>query len=138
MRDTSIWEKLIPSIINTVITLVLSSPFYFLFGLDIKWKISAILIFYMLQVLDTHENVHFRCFGMRILGTVWGKKYSQSQRNMYSILYTVSFSTVFFHMYFPFDLLLVNIFLLQLPTILVSRTTLHGLLAGGLRTKVRI
>jgi len=137
MRDTSVWEKLIPSLINASTALILSIPFYLYWGLNIKWKLIAILIFYIMQVLDTHENIKFRCFGMRIFGTVWEKNYSRLQRNVYSILYTLNFSTLFFHIYFPFDLFLANMLLLQLPSVLISKTTFHGLLAGGLRTKIQ-
>jgi len=137
MRDTSILEKLIPSVINASVALILSLPFYFWFGLSVHWKISAILIFYILQVLDTHENLNFQCFGMRILGTCWEKEYSRLQRNLYSIFYTLSFSTFFFYIYFPFDLFIANMLLLQLPAIILSGTTLHGFLAGGLRTKIQ-
>ena len=137
MRDTSILEKLIPSLINAALVFALSLPFYFWFGFGLKWKISAILIFYILQVIDTHESVSFKCFGMRIFGSVWEKRYSRFQRNLYSILYTLSFSTLFFYIYSPFDLFLANMFLLQIPSILISHTTFHGLMAGGLKTKVK-
>lgn len=138
MRDTTIFEKLVPSIINAVITVTLSVPFYFLFGYGIEWKLSVIGIFYILQVIDTHENRHFSCFGMRIFGSVWEKSYSRFQRNCYSLLYTLSFSSLFFSVYFPFDLFLANMLLLQIPSILITQTTFHGLIAGGLKTKVKM
>ncbi len=137
MRNTSAIEKLIPSVINALFVLIFSLPFYFLFGLSFKWKLITILIFYILQVLDTHENINFRCFGMRVFNTIWAKKYSRFQINLYSVLYTLSFSTLFFYIYFPLDLFLINIFFLQLPTVLISGTTLHGFLSGGLRTQVK-
>ena len=74
---------------------------------------------------------------MRIAGTVWEKPYTRFQRNIYSILYTLSFSTLFFHILFPFDLFIVNMMALQLPTIIISGTTLHGLLSGNMRSKIR-
>jgi hypothetical protein len=87
-------------------------------------------------VLDTHENIQFRCFGMRLFGTIWEKKYSRLQRNVYSVLYTLSFSTMFFSLYFPFDLLVVNLFFIQLPTVYFSGTTFHGLLSGNMRSRI--
>ena len=136
MRDTTAIEKLLPSVLNAATALFLSLPFYFYFDFSLSWKLSVILIFYLLQVIDTHENLSFQCFGMRIFGTVWDKKYSRLQRNIYSILYTLSFTTLFFSIYFPFDLLLINLLLIQLPTIYFSGTTLHGLLSGNMRSKI--
>lgn len=135
MRDTSVLEKLIPSILNAVISLLVSIPLLYFFGISYEWKFATILIFYILQVIDTHEHAEFRCFGMRIFGTVWEKEYSRMQRNIYSILYTLSFSTLFFSIFFPFDIFILNIILLQLPTIFITGTTLHGLLAGNMRSK---
>ncbi len=135
MRDTTAIEKLLPSILNATFALLLSLPFYLYFGFGLTWKLSVIGIFYVLQVLDTHENMQFRCLGMRILGTVWEKRYTRLQKNIYSILYTLSFSTLFFYVYFPFDLLLINLLLLQLPAVYFSGTTLHGLLSGNMRSK---
>ncbi len=137
MRDTTILEKLIPSIINACTALVISIPFYFLFGMSVHWKLSVIFIFYVMQVLDTHENLNFHCFGMRVFGTKWERKYTRLQRNLYSIFYTLSFSTLFFHIYFSFDLFLLNMVMLQIPSILLTHTTFHGLMAGGLKTKIR-
>ncbi len=134
MRDTTAIEKLLPSALNATTSVFLSIPCYIYFDFSLYWKLSVIIIFYLLQIIDTNENVTFRCFGMRILGTVWEKKYSGFQRNLYSILYTLSFSTLFFWVYFPFDLLLINLLLIQLPTIYFSGTTLHGLLSGNIRS----
>ena len=122
---------------NATVAIAISLPVLYFFDFEIEWKLSAIIIFYLIQVADTHEHIDFRCLGMRIFGTVWAEKYSRFQRNVYSILYTLSFSTLFFYVIFPLDIFLFNIFVLQLPTILISGTTLHGLLAGGLRSKKR-
>jgi hypothetical protein len=135
MRDTSVYEKAIPSVLNASSALLLSLPILYFFGTSVVWKLSTILIFYILQVIDTHEHKEFRCFGMRIFGTHWEKEYSRLQRNTYAILYTCSFATLFFSVLFPFDLFLVNILMLQLPTILITGTTLHGILSGNMRTK---
>lgn len=136
MRNTTVFEKILPSLLNTLLILTVSSPLLYLFGPNLEWKFSCIAAFYILQVLDTHERLSFRCFGMRVFGTVWARKYGRLQRNFYSILYTLSFSTLFFFVFFPFDLFLVNMLCLQLPAILITGTTLHGCLAGGMRTAV--
>jgi len=135
MRDTNLLEKVVPSIINVGITFLISVPFLLYFGLSFEWKICVILIFYIVQIFDTHETFSFQCFGMRVFGTVWERRYSRFQRNIYSILYTASFSTLFFYIYVPFDLFIFNMLLLQLPSVLITGTTLHGLLSGNMRTK---
>ncbi len=136
MRDTSILEKLVPTIINSLFAFIISIPFYILFGFGVKWKVSVISIFYIIQILSAHRFFSFRCLGMYLFGTVWEKNYSRLQRNIYSLLYTCSFATLLFYIYFPFDLFILNIFLFQLPTILLKGTTFHGFLAGGMKTKM--
>lgn len=137
MRDTTIIEKFLPSALNAAVAFGISLPFLYFFGHGTVWKASTILAFYFIQIADTHEHLSFRCFGMRALGTVWSDKHSRLRRNIYSILYTLSFSTLLFWIYFPFDMFLINMLLLQLPTILLTGTTLHGLLAGNFRSKIK-
>ncbi|MDP1690296.1 MAG: hypothetical protein Q8L52_03820 [bacterium] len=137
MRETTVIEKLIPSVVNAMIAIVTATPVYIAFGPGLG-KSSAILVFYLMQILDTHENSRFRCFGMRVFGTVWKKNYSRTQRNVYSILYTLSFATLFFHIYFPFDLFVINMLFVQVPTIILTGTTFHGFLAGGMRSQKKI
>lgn len=136
MRNTTAFEKLAASLLNAALALIISLPVFLYLGIGLWWKLATIAIFYIIQVLDTHERIGFRCFGMRLIGTTWAGKYSRTQRNVYSVLYTLSFSTVFFHVYIPFDLLVFNLLLIQLPCVLITGTTLHGFLAGGMRTQI--
>lgn len=138
MRTTSALEKLIPSLINVSLIIALSLPIAWWFGFGVEWKMSAIISMYLFQVFDTHRTRSFQCFGMRIFGTVWQNTYSQFQRNTYSLLYTLSFSSVFFSVWFPFDLLLFNLFCVQLPCIYLTGTTCHGYLAGNMVTVISI
>jgi ABC-type long-subunit fatty acid transport system fused permease/ATPase subunit len=69
-----------------------------------------------------------------IISETLAKKYSKPKQITYSILYTLSFSTILFSIFFPFDLLLFNILLLQLPTIIFKKTTLQGYLSGNITT----
>ena len=138
MRNTTVLEKLLPSVVNAVVAIASSLPVLYFVGFGTEWKISTIIIFYLMQVVDTHKQFNFRCFGMRIVGTVWGKQYSKVQRSVYSVCYTLSFSTLFLHVFFLFDIFLFNIFLIQLPFILLSGTTFHGFLAGGVSSKMRV
>lgn len=70
------------------------------------------------------------------MGTYWNKEYSMKQRIIYALLYTLSYATVVFYIFFPFDLLIVNLFLLQLPFVILKKTTLHGYLSGNISTVV--
>ncbi|HPQ79900.1 MAG TPA: hypothetical protein PLG47_05570, partial [Candidatus Dojkabacteria bacterium] len=53
---------------------------------------------------------------------------------IYAILYTLSYTTVVFYILFPFDLLIINLLFLQLPFVILKRTTLHGYLSGNMCT----
>jgi len=134
MRDTRIIEKIFPSIINTVLLLIITLPILYLRGPDLVWKLTIIGLFYIIQIGHTHENAEFRCFGMKVFGTRWKKKYTKLQRNIYSILYTLSFATLFISFYYPFDVFIINMLALQLPAVLLTGTTLHGYFSGNMRT----
>jgi len=69
---------------------------------------------------------------MIILNTYWKKDYSFFNYLIFVILYTLSFSTLLFYIYFPLDLFLMNMALLQLPTVILKKTTFHGLLSGNI------
>jgi hypothetical protein len=67
---------------------------------------------------------------MIILGIKWKEEYSLKQQLIYVFLYSLSFSTIVIWIFFPFDLLLFNLLFIQLPTVLLTGTTLHGFLSG--------
>jgi len=67
---------------------------------------------------------------MVILGFRWKEDYPFLNQFVFIVLYTLSFSTLLFYFYFPLDLFLINMFLLQLPMVIIKKTTLHGFLAG--------
>jgi len=128
-KNTNPIQKLSVSVINTIFVSILSLPFYFIFGFFITYKIILILIFFLynLSFIFLTKN---RCLGMITLGIRWKDQYSIRQQLLYTFLYTLSFSTIVIWIYFPFDLLLFNILLIQLPTVLITGSTLHGYLSG--------
>lgn len=67
---------------------------------------------------------------MILLNIHWKKDYSIKQQLLYVFLYTLSFSTIVIWVFFPFDLLIFNLLFIQLPTVLITGTTLHGFLSG--------
>lgn len=133
MKQTSIFQKIIPSIINVVAVFLISLPIEAQ-EINIPAKrmiLIGIFFLYCLffQIFNKNEDL-----GMLIAETRWKENYSFKNQLIYNILYTISFATIFFHVFFVFDLLLVNIFLLQLPCILLTGTTVHGYLAGKMVT----
>ena len=128
-KNTNALQKLSVSVINTFFVVLLSVPFYLLWGFTLKYKIVLVAIFliYNLIFIFTTKN---RCLGMIILGIYWKEEYPLKNQIIYAFLYTLSFSTVVIWLFFPFDLLLVNLLLIQLPFVLKTGTTAHGYFSG--------
>ena len=129
MRNTTIVEKFGASVINAITAFLLSIPFYVSFGISLKWKWSVIAAFFFVELLFFIFGRNLD-LGMRLVGTTWHYNYSFKQHFIYNILYTLSFATVLVYIWFPFDLLMINLLCIQLPCILVTGTTLHGFLSG--------
>lgn len=128
-QNTHALQKLSVSIINTIFVVLLSLPFYFLFGFSTTYKVILVLIFFLynLSFIFLTKN---RCLGMIILGIKWKEDYPIKQQILYTFLYSLSFSTIVIWILFPFDLLIFNLLFIQLPTVLLTGSTLHGYLSG--------
>jgi len=133
MRPTNLFEKILPSLINLAAVVLLSIPVVWNQTDIVTKKIYIIFIFFSYNLLFLFFNKN-RCLGMMIVGTYWEKDYPLKNKLLWLILYTLSFSTLFFWLFFPFDLFVINLLFLQLPTILTKRTTLHGFLSGQMAT----
>ena len=134
LRQTSILEKLAPSIINSAIALILGSLLWKFSAQKIPFKLSVIFIFFIYNFYFLFFTKSSRDIGMIIFSTKWTKPHSPIQKTIYTLLYTLSFSSLLYWVYFPFDLFLFNMLLVQLPCILISDTTFHGLLSGKIAT----
>jgi hypothetical protein len=132
VRVTSPIDKLLPSVVNVLFTFVLALPVLLVYGVGFEWRIFWIAIFLAYNLL--FEFTWGRCLGMALCGTVYERPASALQKVIYVVLYTVSFSTLLFYVWVPFDLLAVNLLLVQLPLVLLTGSTLHGLLSGGRKT----
>ncbi len=132
MKNTNAIYKLLTSVINVLVTFILAIPFFLIYGVNIKWKISWIAIFFLYNIF--FEFIYGRCLGMILFKTYYESRKSPLRIFLYVALYTVSFSTLLFYIWFPFDLLLFNLLVLQLPCVLLTGATLHGLLSGGIKT----
>lgn len=138
VKKTNAFWKLANSIVNVSFVFLVSLPLLFTLGADtIEYKISVALIFlaYQLTVAITPDKVDF---GDLATKTRWIKKYPLRNHIVFAVLYSLSFSTVFIWVFFPFDLLLCNLLLIQLPVVVMTGHTLHGYLSGkmaGTRNK---
>lgn len=126
---TTIPQKLLASISNALLALIITTPFGIYYSFDIKWKLITIIIFlvYELSLLVTKSR---RDIGMLLVSSHWKMPFTNSQYIIYNILYTLSFATLFFHIIFPGDLLLLNLLFIQIPYIIYTKSTLHGYLSG--------
>ena len=131
MKTKNILNKLFASIVNVILTFILSLPFFFLYGNTQKWKVGWIFIFFIYNLV-----LYRKCPGMVLVKTHYEKQRTLPQVIFYTILYTLSFSTLIFYIWFPFDLLIFNLLVLQLPSILLTGNTLHGLLSGNIKTLI--
>jgi hypothetical protein len=135
-RKTTFFEKLSASIINSLLALLITLPVALIFGFGSAWKIATVATFFLTTTFFMIFNKN-RDLGMIFNRTYWEMEYSLKQKVVYNLLYTLSFSTLFVKIFFPFDLFLINILFLQLPIIYLTGTTLHGYLSGRITTVKR-
>jgi hypothetical protein len=135
VRTTNLFEKLGASIFNALIALGLATPFLILFGPTLYWRISIVVLFGLYEsFIFLYEKD--RCFGMKIMDTYWRRRYSFRTHLLFNIFYTLSFATIVIYIWFPLDLLLINLLLIQLPFVLITGTTFHGFLSNMHTVKI--
>lgn len=117
------------SVVNVSFVLLVSLPFLLTMGFDWQYRVILVLLFlaYQLVVAITPKRIDF---GDLVTRTRWIKKYPTRNHIIFAFLYTLSFSTFVIWVFFPFDLLLINLLFVQLPFILKTGYTLHGYLSG--------
>ena len=127
----SVWRNLLPSLVGGTFALILSLPFFLLWGDEPRWRVLTVLIFleYGLIFLAFNGN---RSLGMVLVGRRWERAYPLWRQLLYVVLDTLSFATLFIWIRFPFDLFLLNL-VLQLLASRFFGTSVQGLLSG-LRT----
>ena len=131
---TSVWQKLGASALNVSVILGVTVPIAL--GLKLSFHQARVLFLlvsavYLAVALFTPRH---RSLGMMVAGLDWREPYSLARLARYAILYLLSLSTLLFWIWVPFDLFLANILLIQLPCVLLTGTTLHGFLSGGVTT----
>lgn len=134
MRITSPLEKLLNSTINVIVIFIIFLPFLIFLNISLfskKFVFIVLFFIYKLAIIFFNEN---RSIGMIITNTYWKKTYPLKNQLLHAVLYTLSFSTLLFSIFFPFDIFLINILLIQLPSIIITGTTFHGYIAGKMMT----
>lgn len=137
MRNVTLLEKTINSTVNVIVVLL----FFLIIQLFIhitlfQQKMLIILLFLSYKLIFLFFNKN-RTLGMMITQTYWKKEYPLRKQLLHAFLYTLSFSTLLFWIVFPFDLFLLNILFLQLPTLYLAGMTFHEFIVGGMEAVKR-
>lgn len=122
-------HKLFASIINVLIVYILAIPLWLADLSTSADKVILIVAFFVYELLFLSIGSG-RDPGMMVVGSYWQKHYSYRRKVIYAFFYAISFASVMFWVRFPLDVLVMNLLLLQLPSVLLTGTTLHGWLAG--------
>lgn len=130
MQPTTAIEKLTTSALNTLVPFFLFLLVFPLFSTYTLHKLFFVGMFFAWNGIYAATDPLGRFYGMNLLGTTWERPRSSLAACLYLCLYTVSFSTLLFYYHTPFDLFLLNMFLIQLPMVCMTKTTLHGWLCG--------
>jgi len=133
-RRTTWLEKFGASVINVLTVLIIIVPFYLILEMTLFQVKFLFAYLFLVQEVGTLFSPGKRCFGMILMKTYWEKNYLLKNHIIFGVFYFISFLTLIFWVFFPFDLLLFNLLIFQLPTILITGKTLHGLLAGNMCT----
>jgi archaellum biogenesis protein FlaJ (TadC family) len=128
-RETNPAEKLLCSAVNAVVAAVFVIPFLFFDYTVLQLKLAFITAF-LIENLISILFFGYRLPGMWLQATEWKAQYAMRNQFIHAVLYTMSFSTLCFWIWFPGDLFLINMLLVQLPCVMLTKNTLHGLLAG--------
>lgn len=133
MKETSPADIILASVINVgIVFLFYLLVIYFIPNFQYKRSLFIVL-FFLYNILTVFINKG-RCIGMMLTRLHWEREYPLKNHCTYITLYTVSFASLLFSVYFILDLLLINIFLIQLPFVLIKKTTFHGYLSGNMIT----
>ena len=123
-------QKLENSIINALFVFFISLPFILFVKIAIQRKLLLVLFFllYKLGVVFFNKG---RSLGMMLTKTHWKENYPLHKHLLHSFWYALSFSTLLFWIFFPFDIFFLNM-LLQYFFIKKKGMTLSEYLSGGM------
>jgi len=119
------------SAINVIVAFIFASPFLLFDISTVQFKLIIVALFFA-ENLEAILFRRYRLLSMLALNSHWKTDYPISRQLTHALLYSASFSTLLFWFWIPGDLLLLNLLCLQLPSVLATGTTFHGLLAGNM------
>lgn len=131
-KPTTVIQKVIASFLNATVSVCAGLLFFACYGHLIFFTVASFFVLNMIFLFRKDR----REFGMLIAGSYWAERYPLWKHLVFALLYTASFATLFIWVWFPFDLLLINMLAVQLPFVVTTGTTLHGYLSGNMRTVV--
>jgi hypothetical protein len=132
---SSIIQKIVASLINGGFIFLITLPIGLANKFSTGWKFSFIIIFYIYEALCGFIKGK-RDIGMIIESTHWEQEPSLVRYLFYNIFYSLSFGSMLFYFKYPFDLLIINLIVLQLPSYLIFKKTFHGLLTNMVTIKL--
>ena len=127
--QTNAFWKLINSVVNVTFALIISLPFLFFLGFTLRYRVILALLFLTYQLIVALSPKHID-LGDLVTGSRWIEKYPLKNHVIFAFLYSLSFSTFVVWVFFPFDLLIFNLLVIQLPFLLKTGYTLHAYLSG--------
>lgn len=121
-KTSSIFDKLLTSALNVLIVVLISLPFILIAESLIvkKFIIIGIFLLYCLFISIFNKGIYPY---MALSGEKWKENYPLKKHVIHSVLYTLSFSTLLFSIFFPFDVFIFNMLLLQLPMLIFKKMT---------------
>lgn len=122
-------QKNSPVVFDIMVVLGVSILFAPFQPLSPKLFILIVFVLYNLLFFFFNKN---RNFGMILVGVYWKENYPKSKHLLYLGLYTLCFACIFYHVFFPLDLLLVNIVFLQVPSYIFRGKNFPLYAAGNL------
>lgn len=129
VSNTNLYQKLGPSIINVVFVLMLGGVLSYLSGFNFLDKLNIVLLFFCYEFICIFL-FKGRDIGMIIFRTHWKKPYNLNRLLAFNLFYSLSFATLFFFVFFPFDLFIFNFLFLQIPCLILTKKTFHGFITN--------
>lgn len=133
-RRAFVFQKVLASLINTSVVVMAGTALLPLVSSVLAWKIVVVGIFFLYNLVFL-ASPRKRCLGMMIAGTEWERAYPLKQHLLLNVFYTASFAALFWWLWFPFDLFLYNMLIVQLPSVMITGSTFHGFISGRMRTR---
>ncbi len=129
-RQTTRLEKIIASLVNIGVCFILSLPILIVYRSRVQWQIAFVVAAGIYQVIVA-TILRDRCLGLRAIKARWEQeRYPTRRRIIFHTLYFLHDASVAVWIFFPFDIFLANILILQLPLLLIANSTFQNWTSG--------